>query len=156
MKHRYRTLPAKIICFILSIVFLAVSAAGVAAAVFFIGAELYTIPEKYAVDSLQEDMLRSESNNLLWDCIYMTQHKDAELYHDYDYSPDITNVRYRVLDESGKVIGKNSDTNEFDHSYKYVVYTDSEGDTSFEHEYYYDGNPEAEGAKVYTIEMTLE
>jgi len=156
MKHWYRTLPAKIICFILSIVFLAVSAAGVAAAVFFIGAELYTIPEKYAVDSLQEDMLRSESNNLIWDSVYMTQHKDAELYHDYDYSPDITNVRYRVLDESGKVIGKNSDTNEFDHSYKYVVYTDSEGDISFECEYYYDGNPEAENAKVYTIEMTLE
>ena len=156
MKHWYRTLPAKIICFILSIVFLAVSAAGVCAAVFFISAELYTIPEKYATESLQDDMLRSESNNVLWDCLYMADHKDAELYHDYDYSTDITNVRYQVLDESGEVIGKNSDTIEFDHSYKYVVYTDSEGGISMEYEYFYDGDPEAENAKVYTIEMTLE
>ncbi len=156
MKHWYRTLPAKVACFIMSIVFLALSAGGVAAAAFFIGAELYTIPEKYAVDTLQGDMLRSESNNVLWDCLYLKEHLDADIYHDYDYSTDITNVRYQVTDGTGEVIGKNSDTIKFDHSYKYVAYTDSEGDTFLEFEYFYDGDPEAENAEIYTVHMTLE
>ncbi len=152
MKHWYRTLAAKIVCFILCVTFLVITAASVVGASFMIMGEFYTLPKEYVVSSSYESMLRSESNNIIW---HYLGDSEYHYYTTYDYSPDMTNVRYSVEDPEGKLLGANCDASDFDYCIKWVFYKDKDGNLT-EIDYYYDGIKIDENTDIYTVNMSVD
>lgn len=151
MKHWYRTLPCKVICFILCIVSLCVTVASIAGAALMIAGEFYVLPKEYVLASHHESMLRSESNNILW------HHIDEKEYHYCsinDYDPDITNVRYSVVSPEDKVIGTNSESQTFDFSFKWIYYKDKDGNYTVV-DYYFEGAENSENADIFTVNMSV-
>jgi len=152
MKHWYRTLLCKITCFILCILSLCVTAASIAGAVLMLAGELYVLPKEYVIDSVYRDMLRSDSNNILW------HHVDGEAhryYSVYDYSADTTNIRYSVVTEDERTIGVNSEVKSFDYSFKWIFYKDEKGNYT-EVDYYFEGAEDLENADIYTVNMSVD
>ncbi len=152
MKHWYRTLTAKIICFIICVSFLFITAASVVAASFMIMGEFYVLPKEYTLESSYESMLRSESNNIIWHYLGDSQY---HYYTNYDYSNDITNIRYSVVDPAGNVIGANCDEQSFDFCIKWVFHKDKNGNFT-DIEYYYDGIRIDENTDIYTVNMSVD
>lgn len=152
MKNWIRSLSAKIICFILCVVFLTVTVLSVVGAVYMIAGQFYVLPKEYVKESLFEDMLRSDSNNILW------HHIGDEEYHYYsvyDYDPTITNVRYTVVSPEGEVFGTNSYFTSFDFSFKWIFYKDKDGNYT-EIDYYFEGAENKENADIYTVNMSVD
>ena len=152
MKHWYRTIPCKVICFVLCVVFLCITAACTAGAVFMIAGEFYVSPKEYVIDHTYESMLRSDSNNILW------HHVDGEHHHYYsvyDYDMESTSIRYNVVSSEGETIGSNSDLKSFDYSFKWIIYRDEKGNFQ-ELDYYFEGDAINENAEVYTVNMSVD
>ncbi len=152
MKNWIRSLSAKIICFILCVVCLCITVASVVGAALFISGGFYVFPKEYMIDSTFEQMLKSASNNILWHHI---PDEEYHYYHIYDYDSDITNIRYNVVSEDGKIIGSNSESKSHDFSFKWIFYKDADGNYS-EIDYYFDGDENRENADIYTVNMSVD
>lgn len=155
MKHWYRALPSKIICYILSILFLAVTVACGFGAWFMIEEQFYTLPEEYVIESNVKSMLRSDCNNIL----FMHLGMEDYFYHhyDFDYNENTTNIRYNVISPDKEIIGTNTETEEFTYSFYILLYFD-EGNNVREFEYLHSPeSPESqEDGYVYTVNMSLD
>lgn len=152
MKHWYKTLTAKIICFILCVTFLCITAACVVGASFMIMGEFYVIPKDAAVESTYDSMLTSESNNIIW---HYLGDSEYHYYSKFDYAPDTTNVRYSVIDPDGNVMGSNCSYESFDHVVRWVFHKDENGNYT-EIDYYYDGVKIDESTDIYTVNMSVD
>lgn len=152
MKKFYRTLTAKILCFILCIVFLCLTAASVAGAVFMISCDLYTTPKENIVESYSQNILRAKSSGILWSALDSGNNG----YHDpYDFNENTSNIRYQVVSPKGKIIKSNTDSiNEFRYSFKFIVSNSKEGNGTKDIYYLSEIDP-LNNSKIYTVNMSL-
>lgn len=152
MKHWYRALPFKVICFILSIVFLAITVACGFGVWLMIEEQFYTLPEEYVIESNIKSMLLSDSNNILFRHLDITDYYYH--YDDFDYSEGTSNIRYNVISPDGELIGSNSDLEEFTYSFRILFYFD-ENNNLQEFEYLYSADTPEDGL-VYTVNISLD
>lgn len=119
MKHLNRKLPVKIICFILCVLSLVIFTASLLGAGVFIDGGFYGYPEK----RMLEDTIY---NNVRWDAydiLHITLTPEEEYYHPYnDYSPDATNLRFRVFGPAGEVIETNVGKSNVSWDYSFPCY----------------------------------
>lgn len=132
MKHRYRTIGAKAVCFALCILSLIMTVASVFAAVCMISAEIYTLPEGTVVESLNYELIRHNAYDLAY--------KALDVYGDHthsikrDYDADVTNMRFCFSDViTGEAIiqnGYDADASARVYSYYFdtLGYTDGSRD----------------------------
>ncbi len=126
MKHLYRTLPIKIICFILCIIMLALTIASAFGIFGLFALEVYTKSEEDVFESLSYSMLRGDAYNIVF---YNLVPEAYSLNYRFPFENDSSNVRFRLVSPSDEVIATNIGSVESEHSsrqYKFpfeVVYS---------------------------------
>lgn len=157
MKQWYRTLPAKITCFILCVISLAVIAASIIGAALFVEFGFYTCPEKQMRESLLYDMVYSDMFDLTYTKI-SERMGVLESYYDPtpdNYSPENTNLRYRIFSPEGEVLETNVGEADvkWDYSIPFFVRIDKEGDIHIE---LVEIGQRYGNEKVYSVKLYLE
>lgn len=108
MKNPARKLPVKIVCFILAAVSLCVLTAGVLCAVAFFDNGLYTKTKEKALSDTIAHSVYFDAYDIIDNCFV---HDAGHYYPQKDYSPDVTNLRYRILAHDGRVVDTNTESN---------------------------------------------
>ncbi len=132
MKHWYRTIGVKAVCFVLCILSLIMTAASVFAAVCMISAEIYTLPEGTVTESLNYEYIRRNVYDIAYRSLDIYGYTKQSLTD--DYSADKTNMRFCLSDiTTGEVITQNGyDTDVSARVYSYYFdtlgYTDGSRD----------------------------
>ena len=107
MRERIKSLPAKIICFILCIIFFAITVASAVGAFVMAESGFYTDPETYKIREATCGTFINDAYNILY------RHLDTDgnyAHTDYeDFSADSTNLRYQLTDPNGNIVSKNTD-----------------------------------------------
>lgn len=102
MKHFSRKLPVKIICFILCIVSLAITAGSVIGAIAIGESGFYSHSKDYMLEESAYGLFTSDAHNKI------IHEAVNEMAGHYDFSSDFTNLRFQVFDPEGKVILQNT------------------------------------------------
>ncbi len=105
MKHWYRTLAAKIICFILCILSLIMTVAGVFGAILLISIDVYTCTQQDITNDVNYELIY----NGVYDIFYRLLANDgySPVYFNQDYSSDNTNLRFRINTIDGEAVYDN-------------------------------------------------
>ena len=108
MKQWIKSLPAKIICFIMCIVFLSVTVASVFGAVVMAVSGFYTDSKNYKLQQATYSTFVGDAYNI----IYYELDTDGSYSNRFEYknfSAGVTNLRYQLIDANGNVVSKNID-----------------------------------------------
>lgn len=109
MKHWYRTMPAKITCFILCVITVCITVISVIGAVIMTDANVYATSEELLGEESIYDMLVSDSYNIVKYSLHPEEY--FQHYYDYEqnyaYTKDTSNIRYQLLSEDGSVVKTN-------------------------------------------------
>ncbi len=155
MKHLNRKLPVKIICFILCIVSLIIVAASALGAALFIDADFYRYPEKRMIEDTIYNKIRWDA----YDIVHFVLDPEEEFYFpNEDYSPESTNLRYRLFAPDGRIVETNVEKNNVSWDYSFpcrVRFTDYGTSVEFLEEGY-DGDNEGYLNSIYCIKLYLE
>ena len=160
MKHWYRTIPAKITCFILCVITVCITVISVIGAVIMIDANVYATSEELLVERRIYDMLISDSYNIVGYSLHPEEyfHRYYDTERNYAYTADTSNIRYQLLSEDGSLVKANvSSPDAWKYTYTFAVRDNIE--TSYfnirridsTHASY---NPEKED--IYILNMYLE
>ncbi len=138
MKHWYRTLAVKIICFILCILSLVLTVACVFTAVGMIATEIYVNPEETTVENLDRELVRRNVYDIVFRSLAENgNHKQTLML---DYAQGNTNLRFKLMSlGSNAVISTNGfsakdATRIYDFYCDAVVYQNGEVDLDIIHE----------------------
>lgn len=106
MKHWYRTIGVKAVCFVLCILSLIMTVASVFAAVCMISAEIYTLPEGGVVESINYEYIRHNVYDIAYRSLDIYGYTKQSLLD--DYSADKTNMRFCFSDiKTGEIVSEN-------------------------------------------------
>lgn len=111
MKHWNRRLPAKIICFILCIVSLAITGASATGAVLLGENGFYNHSKESMYKEISYDIFGSQANDIMHEAMDFTNGDFSvnPLEYNTDFSPKFTNLRFQVFDPEGAVIFQNTE-----------------------------------------------
>lgn len=152
MKQWIRSLPAKIICFILCVVCLALTVASVLGGGAFASAGFYNHTEAYMVEDRIYSMFCSNACDII---VMESENKNFDVART-EFSADNTNLRFQLLNADGVVIAQNTTgavTEDGWTYYRYFEVTPAKDGFSVNH-YGMEYMPETEG--VYTVRAYLE
>lgn len=125
MTNKIRTLPAKIICFILCIIAIAVAVACVLGAVFLAYEDFYIYSEGYLFETSAYNELNGDGYQITWRTL------QSESLN--KYTEDNSNIRYCLFAPDGKAVGSNisgitdMDINLWQYEFSYYVTQDESG-----------------------------
>lgn len=117
MKHWYRRLPVKILCFILCLVFLCVAVADTVAAVIMVEENVYTVSKESFLDNETRDRIRYAANSIA----YVTASGKSTVILN-DYKTDTSNIRYKVVSDKNEILASNIEASKltsYDNKWKY-------------------------------------
>ncbi|MBQ3183173.1 MAG: HAMP domain-containing histidine kinase [Clostridia bacterium] len=105
MKHWYRTLTAKIICFILCILSLIMTVASAFGIIVLISTDVYTCTQQDITNDVNYELIY----NRVYDIFYRLLANDgySPVYFNQDYSSDNTNLRFRIKTIDGEAVYDN-------------------------------------------------
>lgn len=155
MKNPARRLPVKIICFILAVISLCVLTASVLCAVAFFDNGFYTTTK-------EKSLANTIAHNVYFDAIDIVDnyfvHDSGYYYPQNDYSPEVTNLRYRILAHDGRVVDTNTESNAslWEYSYQFRVGFGEYGPAIEFLEEAYDGDNADYLEDLYEIRLYLE
>lgn len=137
MKHWYRTIGAKAVCFVLCILSLIMTVTSVFAAVVMISVDIYTQPEGVVAESLNSEHIRHNVYDIAFRSLDIYGYTKQSLLD--DYSGDKTNMRFCFSDiKSGKTIAENGyDTDASERVYSFLFDKVVHIDGSFDIEMFY-------------------
>ena len=161
MKHWYRTTAAKVCCFLICILSLAVVVATVIGAVWLVEYEFYTRPERYIWEENGYYRLRSDAQRALTHSLILEESGGTPSYYGgFAFETDLTNVRFRISDPTGKQTHTNvtnvSDT-DWSYEFRFAVwreYTAEGVDDGLRTQYLYE--EDVTDKDVYTVQVYLE
>lgn len=152
MKNAIRTLPAKITCFILCIILLAVGILGTIGAAVLIEADFYTNSKQDVIRGALDGRVSSDMYTVMYNSFSL----NSEIVgHQFDTDSGLTNLRFQLRKPDGSVLFTNTDgIRETYYNYKYYF-------EIIKHEDYTEVNPlgdtEPQDLKdYYVIEAYLE
>jgi len=155
MKNPARRLPVKIICFILAVISLAVLTVSVLCVVAFFDNGLYTTPKEKALSNKIAHSVYFDAYDIIDGCFV---HDEGYYHPKNDYSPENTNLRYRIYAHDGRVVETNTESNlwiwEYSYSFR-VTYTEHGTGFHFLDEEY-SGDNQAYLENLYEIKLYLE
>lgn len=152
MKHLYRYLPVKIICFILCAVTLCITVLSIAAASLFTSAGLYVYSEEHITEEFFYEHLREDAYDIV-EYALSVQSENFEDKKNYNFAVNISNVRYQLHSPDGTIIDSNTDNADnsiWKYSFNIKVYQNALIYPD------YGSASEPEKAKTYTVQMYLE